>query len=526
MICKGKQIPGFILTLLVLLTLAYGQSSMNGDHALSVASMPPLLELEKTLIDNLEDYANALQQKLETLRSHIPVIRAENEKGRKDALFYLSNPLNSFSLIRRLHQDWPKWRQYMEQPVGPAQIRNLNSWLKDVPKNSDLNDACAGIARIQNIYSLQVEDLVRGKIDGKEYNISMSSADIFAVGHYLENGTAGAQAVPWLQVVLDRFQEDPLVPAPLAVEKIDVLKLLAKCHLSKKLYAKALTLLEEGLKLQAYNADVLRLWQKAQNSTEVLANCTLEENKKPECAMMKRFRLGCKGLLKGSTRLRCSYNFTTTPFLRLAPLKVEKVGLHPSVELYHDVLSPRETAQLIELASVRLRPSSVIGVKAYKRIRTAKARWINRDLNELTRRILRRIRDMTGLDLTVSEKFQVINYGLGGHYFMHKDYFNRTRARERMFGDRVATVLFYLTDVDQGGATVFPESGYTIYPRAGTALLWYNLHTNGSCDPSTMHAACPVIVGSKWVMTEWISERRQIFIRPCRPLSRVTSAKS
>lgn len=28
--------------------------------------------------------------------------------------------------------------------------------------------------------------------------------------------------------------------------------------------------------------------------------------------------------------------------------------------------------------------------------------------------------------------------------------------------------------------------------------MWYNLRHNNDGDPQTLHAACPVIVGSKW----------------------------
>lgn len=96
-------------------------------------------------------------------------MRAENEKGRRNAISYLSNPLNGFSLIRRLHQDWINWRKYMEQPVGISQLKAFYSWKDELPTERDLWDACEGIARIQSTYDLKVGDFINGNINGKQY---------------------------------------------------------------------------------------------------------------------------------------------------------------------------------------------------------------------------------------------------------------------------------------------------------------------------------------------------------------------
>ncbi|XP_017000435.2 prolyl 4-hydroxylase subunit alpha-1-like isoform X1 [Drosophila takahashii] len=528
---KDKQwwlLAGYVFLILILSSVVLGKSTKEKSHSLSLATMVPLLKLENKLINNLDNYTKDLEEKLQIIRSQIKVMRSENKKGRQDPISYLSNPLNSFSLIRRLNQDWIKWRKYMEQPAGFSQLINFDSWRDELPTQTDLWEACTGVIRIQSTYNLDIAAFVKGKINGKQYNSSMSCADILAVGKHLVKEKKTKEAIQWLQEVPHRLQKDVLViPKHLAIEKEEVLKLLVETHLKEKCYTETLDLLDDSLELKPQDAAFMRLRKQATALKTNQANHTLEENKQKKVPIVDNYTLSCRGKINKPNRLKCFYNFTTTPFLRLAPLKMEEIGLNPYVLLYHEVLSAREISMLISKATKNMKIARIHNrnPKNKNKGRTAKAYWFIRKNNELTRRITRRIQDMTGFDLTDSEEFQVINYGIGGHYLTHSDYFNfassnyteKINRQGKVLGDRIATVLFYLTDVEQGGATAFPTVGYSVYPRAGTAIFWHNLDTNGNGDILTRHAACPVIVGSKWVMTEWIRERRQIFIRPCLP---------
>ncbi|KAH7943910.1 hypothetical protein HPB52_012952 [Rhipicephalus sanguineus] len=104
--------------------------------------------------------------------------------------------------------------------------------------------------------------------------------------------------------------------------------------------------------------------------------------------------------------------------------------------------------------------------------------WLKDSQHKLLESVSRRIEVSTGLSLESAEAYQVSNYGLGGHYTPHLDAFEFDKVASRIDlanGNRLATVLMYLSNVAAGGATAFVDLGTAVKPRVGDALFWYDV---------------------------------------------------
>ncbi|XP_010030509.2 probable prolyl 4-hydroxylase 9 [Eucalyptus grandis] len=121
------------------------------------------------------------------------------------------------------------------------------------------------------------------------------------------------------------------------------------------------------------------------------------------------------------------------------------------------------------------------------------------------------------------EAFDVLPYEIGQKYSSHCDAFDPAQYGPQK-SQRVATFLLYLSDVEEGGETMFPFEngmnmdgtydfkkcvGLKVKPRQGDGLLFYSLLPNGTIDPTSIHGSCPVIKGEKWVAPKWIRDQVQ-----------------
>lgn len=508
----------------------------NAELFTAIAEVEYLLETHKRIIDDLDFYVNKEEKRLATLKRHLDIYKREHDKAMEDIPNYLGNPINAFTLIKRLTADLDHIEDSIK--IGTDYIKNITMNHLDVkyPALEDLSGAAQALTRLQETYYLDVKDLAEGKLNGVAYSTPMSAGDCYELGRALYKESDFNNACNWMIEALRKYKEENI---NYPFTDVDILEYISFSYYLLGDIRSALhwteKLLETDPKHSRAKGNVphykrsiaeeeARLKKERRGETG-----TAKQDEKPvELTGYAKERKNYEALCRGemdipteiSSKLICRYLTENHPFLKIAPIKMEMMYLNPDIVLFYDVLSDNEIETIKEMARPRFKRAVVHDPKTGELIpahyRISKSSWLRDTESDVVARISRRVTDMTGLDMDSAEELQVVNYGIGGHYEPHYDF---ARKRENAFtkfgGNRIATVLFYMSDVPQGGATVFTELGLSLFPVKGAAAFWLNLHPSGEGDLATRHAACPVLQGSKWVSNKWLHQGGQELIKPC-----------
>jgi prolyl 4-hydroxylase len=99
------------------------------------------------------------------------------------------------------------------------------------------------------------------------------------------------------------------------------------------------------------------------------------------------------------------------------------------------------------------------------------------------------------------EPLQVLRYVPGGHYAPHLD------AVPDLANQRITTLLVWLNDAYQAGATVFDRHGLSLRGATGDALEFANVDQHGRPDAMMRHEGRRVTAGQKLLASRWIRAR-------------------
>lgn len=188
----------------------------------------------------------------------------------------------------------------------------------------------------------------------------------------------------------------------------------------------------------------------------------------------------------------------------------------PALAVLDNVLSHDECDELIGRASAKLKRSTIVDPATGKHEtiadRSSEGTFFGINADDFIARLDRRVSALMNLPVDHGEGLQILHYGPGGEYKPHFDFFppNDPGSAVQMAsgGQRVSTLVMYLNEVEEGGATIFPELGLSVLPKKGSAVHFEYANSRGQLDPRTLHGGAPVLRGEKWIVTKWMRQRR------------------
>ncbi|KAG8098631.1 hypothetical protein GUJ93_ZPchr0013g34198 [Zizania palustris] len=207
---------------------------------------------------------------------------------------------------------------------------------------------------------------------------------------------------------------------------------------------------------------------------------------------------------------------------------VTVISWKPRIFLFKGFLSYDECDHLVKLGKEKLKRSMVADNESGKSVmseaRTSSGMFLDTQRDPVVSAIEERIAAWSLLPEENAENIQILRYEHGQRYDPHFDYFH-DKVNQLQGGHRYATVLMYLSTVEKGGETVFPDAegwetqlkddsfsdcakkGLAVKSVKGDAVLFFSLEADGTPDPLSLHGSCPVIEGEKWSAPKWIHVR-------------------
>ncbi|XP_008102940.2 prolyl 4-hydroxylase subunit alpha-2 isoform X1 [Anolis carolinensis] len=528
----------WIKQLLFTCLLCIGQT--QAEFFTSIGQMTDLIYAEKDLVQSLKAYIQEEESKLIKIKSWAEKMESLTTKSTSDPEGYLSHPVNAYKLVKRLNTEWLELENLVLEDATKGFIANLTVQRQFFPNEEDETGAAKALMRLQDTYKLDPETISKGEFPGTKYRSLLTVDDCFGMGKTAYNDGDYYHTVLWMEQALkqhDRGEEATITKATILDYLSYAIFQLGDIHRAMELTRRLISLdpshERAGSNMQYFeklleNEQNEKALDDAPNATEPSTYNGIYERPRDYLPEREIYEALCRGegvkmTPRRQKRLFCRYHTgNQNPHLLIAPFKEEDEWDSPHIVRYYNVLSDEEIEKIKELAKPKLARATVrdpkTGVLTVANYRVSKSSWLEEEDDLVVAKVNQRMEHITGLTVKTAELLQVANYGMGGQYEPHFDFSRKEEpdAFKRLgTGNRVATFLNYMSDVEAGGATVFPDFGAAIWPKKGTAVFWYNLFRSGEGDYRTRHAACPVLVGCKWVSNKWFHERGNEFLRPC-----------
>lgn len=503
------------------------------DHFSSNQAMVKLVQTEREVLKKAEELLALKQKHLDELK-----LAVERQKTRLISEEDIGHPVHQFQIIRRSLNDLRDLAgQFDEMNNKTLNIDNF-----DLPTQEDFTGAIDGLLRVQDTYGLKSLDIARGHFGSLETRNQtwtlpkLTSQNCFEIGYQAYSQKDFYHAALWMNSAWNLVQAGDETADGLQI--LDYLAYSISQEGNHEQARNITLLLHENYPENTRYIDNIKYYDELESvihrpsSSSEVSYETLQASETdltrppppyPEKEIYERL---CREPTvypdEIRPQLKCFYwhGKHWDSAMVWAPIKTEILYPDPMVVQFYDIISDDESERIRQFAARQLKRATIrdpqTGLLRTAEYRIQKTTWLTEDITEDKDRVVarfnKRISDITGLDFETAELLQMGNYGVGGQYEPHWDhqaYPGSKNQWEDRLGSRIATWLTYLSVPELGGKTCFLDLEIAAEPIKNSAVFWYNHKPSGDSDDKTRHAACPVVVGAKWVSNKWIHERGQ-----------------
>ena len=178
-------------------------------------------------------------------------------------------------------------------------------------------------------------------------------------------------------------------------------------------------------------------------------------------------------------------------------------------KIYPHFITEDEAKYILKTAEYNYEDSIVVGSNS-KGIRKSQTYWLNKS-DPIALNIIQKVCNIDGHSVEQAEDIQVVKYEPTGYYNEHHDSCCDDNDACKEFvkdGNRIVTMVIYLNDDFEGGATRFPKIDKNFKPKKYSGILFYPMNKNGDkCHENSLHAGMPITKGEKYIANVWIREK-------------------
>jgi len=311
------------------------------------------------------------------------------------------------------------------------------------PDQSELQGAIKGLARLQRVYNLSTSDLADGVINGYHYDSELQWRESYEIGVQLFDLGEYKRSLEWLQVAFVLLRNSPLEEKDENGYLSDIREYAAMANFELGNPERADRLLKQIL-----TPEPIHSAQQTRKYLESRVTGKNVEEKNP--SWFANYTRLCQGRRLPEKRsgnpLKCYLDGKRHAYFTLAPLQVEPVHLDPDINVYHGMLNSKQILSIfVEVDKEEMVRSAVAGEggkRTVRDLRVSQQTWLNYTA-PVMQSISRIVQFVSGFDMAGAESMQVANYGVGGQYEPHPDYFEVNLPKE-FEGDRISTSMFYV----------------------------------------------------------------------------------